>query len=546
MRMLAVDDFAEMRRKLESALADFIAGRIGEAAGAYRDILNQIPDQPDALHMLGAIAYRMGKIELALQLYEEAIRSVPGFALAWSNRGLLLRMLGRSDEALKSARKAISCDPKLADGWDIAGLILRERRLYAASFEHHLRARTLNPRNHHIQNNYAIALATLNRIEDAYHAARAAVALDPTYAVGYMTIANLLGSAGWPDRAIPYYRKAYTLDPALLKAAGSEGRALMLMGDMDDGWVKMDVREYDPARFTNIPRWNGEKVQHLLLYAEQGAGDIVHFLRYLPFLRGRAEKVTLEVPTSMRRFMMAQAPDYVVITPDDPVPAADALGFLMSLPHFSKTTLATIPAPISYIQAEEGWRAPWREKLAALPRPHIGIVWMGNPLYPNDENRSLRRHEIAPLWQAARPHLVSLQKGSTTATASDAFIFDADAGLRDFADTAGIIVELDLVIAADTGVAHFAGALGKPVWTLLPFSPDWRWLLGREDSPWYPSMRLFRQSQAKDWASVIDRVSAEMKKFIAGDVSVLKAPAWDGKTWRHHPQAIALPDEPPV
>ena len=171
---------------------------------------------------------------------------------------------------------------------------------------------------------------------------------------------------------------------------------------------------------------------------------------------------------------------------------------------------------------------------------------MGNPLHSRDYNRSIPFDELHPLLAAAQPHLVSLQKGSTTATLSNAGIFDADKWLKDYTDTVGLIAELDLVITVDTGVAHIAGAMGKPVWNALSFTPDWRWMLGREDSPWYPTIRLFRQTSPRAWGPLIKRMSPDLKKFIAGDKSVLLPPMWDGKILRQNPNALTLPDMEPV
>jgi Tfp pilus assembly protein PilF len=541
---IAKDNLNLLRQRLEAAKHAFDANQIGEAAQAYRAIIDEIPDQPDALYMLAAIAYRMGKVELALQLYEETLKAAPNFAPAWSNRALILRLLGRDDEAMQSARKAIASDPNHADGWDMVGMLLREKRQMTAALQHHARAHALNPRSQHIQNNYAVVLAACGQLEKAYRAAQAALVIDPKFAIAELTIGNVLGEAGWPERAIKHFRRAIALDPPFSKAVASEGRSLMLIGDFEQGWEKMEARDYDTQRFSGIPRWQGEKVKHLVLCAEQGMGDILNFLRYVPLIRDRAETISFEVPALIKKLMHALMPGSIIVTPDEPLPTANAHGLLMSLPYICNTRLGTIPASVPYIQAEESWHTPWRERLKQLPRPHIGVVWMGNVLYANDHNRSIDIEQVRPIFDIARPHLISLQKGSTTATASNANIFDADPWLKDFTDTAGLIAELDLVVTVDTGIAHLAGAMGKPVWTMIAFAPDWRWMLGREDTPWYPSMRLFRQAAPKDWPTTVSRIAGELRKFIDGDQSVLRPQRWDGKIWRQHPNAIPMPKEP--
>ncbi len=539
--MTQASDLAVLRQKLETALADFQAGRLGEAAQAYRAIVEVIPDQPDAMHMLGAIAQRMGKTELALQLFDEALRAVPTFAQAWSNRAIILRLLKRSEEALQSGQRAIACDPNLADGWDVNGILLRERGEYKTACEYQARAVTLNPNNPYFQNNYAVALIMTGHIEASYEAACRAIALDPSFAIAHMTIGNALNEGGYPDRAAHHYRQAYTPDPDCAEAIASEGRMLMVTGNMEEGWAKMEKRPYERKRFDHLPRWQGEKIERLALYAEQGAGDVVQFLRYIPLVRECIGTLTIQLPRALQKLVQAHIADANVITTEDPLPEVDAYGLLMSLPYLCKTTLASIPAPVPYMRAEESWRAPWRARLAKLPKPHIGIAWKGNPLYSDDHKRSLTFEQAEPLLAAARPHYVCLHKGSTAGTAASAGIFDAEPWLRDFTDTAGLIAELDMVISVDTGIAHMAAAMGRPVWALIPFAPDWRWMLGREDSPWYPTLRLFRQKAPFDWQQPINRIVEMLRIHLAGDQSVLAPPAWDGRVLRQNPDALILP-----
>jgi tetratricopeptide (TPR) repeat protein len=535
------EDLAVLRQKLEQAFVDFRAGRMGPASIACRDVLNRIPNQPDALHLSAMIAYRLNKLELALQLFDETLKAAPQLAQAWSNRALILRVLGRKDEALTAARQAIACKPEMASGWDIAGLLLREKRDYKGAVEHHARAIELDPDNAMIENNYAVALAALHRLDEAWRAARKAAALAPSMAATQLTLANILSAAGYYERSLPYYKESYARDPLFTEAYVTEGRIHFLIGEYAEGWECMEKRAYDQPRFAGLPRWQGEKTGHLLLYAEQGMGDVIHFLRYVPLIRGRAEKITMQVPAPLKNLIAARMPEIPLITPKDPLPKADAFGLLMSAPYFLKTTLATIPAPIPYLRAEEAWRAPWRERLAVLPKPHIGFTWAGNRDYANDHIRSLAFEEIRPLLALAPDHFVSLQKGS--ALDADSGVFDAAPWLDDFATTAGLMAELDLVISVDTAVAHLAGAMGRPAWTLLPFGPDWRWLLAREDSPWYPTMRLFRQKAPGDWPSAVEAMISELDKFLKGDASVLPPKPWAGVTPRQPERLYALPDD---
>ncbi len=538
-----------LRQKLEAALALYKSGDFGSSSQMYRAILEEIPDQPDALHMLGMIAQRMGKTELALRLFDETVKIVPNFAQGWSNRAVLLRALGRGDEALRSGQRAISCDPNLADGWDITGLLLREKHQFQAAAEHHERAMALKPDHSGLHNNYAVDLVSLGRLEEAYKVALRAAELDPYSAAAPLSVGNILVSVGYPDRAIAYFRKAFELKPDLYEARVNEGRAHLLIGNFEKGWELMEFRADRTNRFAGIPRWDGRPIEHLLVYDEQGMGDTIQFIRYIALLSGYAKKITIQVQNPLRRLVAENFPQAFVITSDHLLPNVDAHISFLSLPHIFKTRLENVPCSVPYLRATEEWRAPWKERLTTIPKPRIGIVWAGNPLHRNDHNRSVQLKEMTPLLQSARPHLVSLQKKMVTRDIPEG-VFDADYGapdkndsdaagwLNDFASTAGLITELDLVISVDTSVAHLAGALGKPTWVLLPFDLDWRWLLGREDSPWYPNMRLFRQPAPTDWASVIKMVAQDVERFIAGEQSVLQVTPWTGGVLQQQPNAL--------
>jgi ADP-heptose:LPS heptosyltransferase len=214
----------------------------------------------------------------------------------------------------------------------------------------------------------------------------------------------------------------------------------------------------------------------------------------------------------------------------------------MQLPALLDTDLETIPSMVPYIRVDDSWRAPWPERLTALQSPRIGFVWAGNPGHRNNRNRSLALEQLKPLTDIVKGHGVSLQKWNQKDEAALAAsgLFDADPYLTDFTATAGLIMELDLVITVDTSVAHLAGALGKPVWVMIPFDPDWRWMIGREDSPWYHTLRLFRQSQPRDWDSVFIALAEELKTFLMGNVSVLHPHRWQAAPMRQNPHAVNL------
>jgi len=529
-------------QKLETALAKHSAGDVAAATQLYRAILAEEPEHPDALHMLGVIAQQMKNPELALKLMEAALSRKPDMAMAWHNRGLVLRALGRRDDALQSVQQAFGADPKLGDAWDMAGLLLREMGKFDESGTHHAHAVTLQPDNVRYRSNYAVLLLAKGDLVGAYKEVRESERLDKdsiSFALG-----NVLRAAGYSERSIPHYQRVARLLADSSEARLNEAMAWLQIGEMERAWELWKTLPDDKECFRPIPRWQGEKVGHLLLHEDQGIGDAIQCTRYIQLIRDRADKITLQLNGFLKNLLKENFPDIDVLTLEDPVPIVDARAQLMNLPALLGTTVDTIPASVPYLHAEESWRMPWRERLQSIPQPRVGLVWAGNPNHRNNQNRSLSLAQVKPLINAAQPHFVSLQKwekkddeGMMTVG-----IFDADPYLHDFSATAGLIMELDLVITVDTAVAHLAGALGKPVWILIPFDPDWRWMLGREDSPWYPTARLFRQTAPRNWAACITHMASELKKFIEGDRSVLKPTLWVEPPLRQNPFAIELPD----
>jgi hypothetical protein len=294
-----------------------------------------------------------------------------------------------------------------------------------------------------------------------------------------------------------------------------------------------------------MPMWGGEPVEHLLLYEDQGFGDALQAARYISLLMERVRHVNLMIAEPLHRLFIDNFPLIDVIAPDQPVPVVDARIRLMSLPHLFNTRVDTIPAAAPYIAARDAQRKIWRECLAHLPRPRLGIIWGGNTANATDHLRSLTADRVKPLLEVGGKHLVCLQKGRHREGVDLAAtgVFDAAPMLDDFDITAGLMAELDLIITTCTSTAHLAGAMGRPAWLMLGFDPHWTWMLGREDSPWYPSLRLFRQTEPFDWPPVIDCVANEVRRFIAGDQSVLKPAHWRGMPCTQNPYAIALPED---
>jgi tetratricopeptide (TPR) repeat protein len=333
-------------------------------------------------------------------------------------------------------------------------------------------------------------------------------------------LAASLRALGNYEEALAAYRQAIAIAPHFAEAHRDEGLLLLLLGRFGEGWTKYEWRwraSTVGAHPIKGPRWNGELLagRTILLQAEQGVGDTLQFLRYGPLVAQRCGNVILQLPPSMARLCGdAISAAARVVSFDEALPAFDYHAPLLSLPRIFATTLDTVPARIPYLRAPPRCAEGWQREFADIGGMRVGIAWAGNPDHENDHNRSIPFGHLLPLFAGCQARFYSLQVGERSAdlrAAADLGVADLSERLTDFGETAGAIEALDLVITVDTAVAHLAGALGKPVWLLLPSVPDWRWLLVREDSPWYPDMRLFRQVRRGDWAEVVARVAHELE-----------------------------------
>ena len=544
---------AETLSGIQAARAAYESGDLGAAAAAYRDVLSSTTQNHDeAYQVLGTIALISGKIELSIQLNDAALALNPALAVAHVNRAVALRQLGRKGEARAAAEQAVQSDPLLADAWHTASFLALEARAYDKAFLWAQAAVQIAPQTAQFQCNYANLLMIKGDLRAAYEAAAQAVSLSPDEASVHQTVGQILRAAGHPERAARHFKRAIALKPDYTDAYSALASSLSVMGMWDQAWPVWEHRPYDQERFAALPRWDGKQsVGHLIVHAEQGMGDALNFMRYVPLIRERATRLTLQVPLPLQKIVRACFPEMMVITPHDILPEADAHMPMMSLPYVLNTRLNSIP-PVVPLKISEEKRAVWRAYLAPLQKPRIGLVWAGNPDHTNDHNRSLPFAFLKPLLADFAPHLISLQDGKVRRLSAYGVIDQPDEKLQEALQavgddameaTAALMQELDLVITIDTLPAHMAGTLSCPTWLLLPFDPDWRWLYGREDTPWYPTLRIFRQRAPRDWVNVVANVSAELHKLAAGDVSVLAAKIYNGPPLAIHPHAINLPEK---
>jgi tetratricopeptide (TPR) repeat protein len=500
-------------------------GKLMEAEAVCRQILQAQPNVPEAEHLLGVIAHQNGRLGDAIEHVKRATKLAPKVPLFHANLGEMLRLAGRPKLAAEAARAALEIDPKMPAALSNLGVALYELKAYEDAAQAQRKAIEAKPDFAEAHSNLGNALHALRRFDDAIPAYRRAIEINPNYADGWANLGTTLHHSGNFEEGISALRRAVALAPHHANARSGLGILLLMRGDMAEGWEEYEWRlrstERKGPKFPEIP-WQGETLagKHIYVQAEQGFGDTLQFARYMPMLTARGAKVTLRVHQQLVTLIRESLPDITVLGDrGDPAPyQCDAV--LLSLPRVFKTRLETIPAQVPYLRAPAEAQSRWNARLGKLKGLRIGIVWAGNPEHVNDTRRSIDLDKLAPLFAVRGTSFVSLQFGPRAADLKKLKrkppIEDLAGGFKDFVDTAAAISALDLVITVDTSVAHVAGALGKPVWVLLPWVTDWRWLLNREDNPWYPTMRLFRQKRGQDWSDVIERVASELDTAAQG------------------------------
>ncbi len=523
-------------------------------------VLNQKPNRDNAVfyYNLGNTLRDAGRFDLALAEFDQAVALKPDYAEAYNGRAIALANLGRMDEALAAVGRAIAVKPDYAEACSNQGLILSELRRFDDALASFDRALALKPDDARLHNNRGTALQELKRLDEALAGFEAAVALQPDYAQAHYNCGLVLHDLNRLDESLARFDKAIALFPDYVQAHHNRGavlqdlnrlgeailaydKALALMpgypeafhnqshcylklGRFEEGWPLHEWRKKLAApvgsRSFPQPLWLGREDianKTLFLHCEQGLGDTIQFCRYGRLLRARGASVVMSVQQPLFSLLKQLKPDIQIIAQNDVPVAFDYHCPLLSLPLAFGTTLETIPSEPRYLSADRSLRQIWLARLPESAKPRIGFVWRGSAEHKNDANRSIALSLLAPLIDEAADW-VSLQKDiaptESALLAGLPQIVDLGRELRDFSDTAAVIDLLDLVITVDTSVAHLAGALGKPVWLLLPFNSDWRWLMDRDDSPWYPGVRLFRQSKFGAWPDVIARVKGALGDFV--------------------------------
>lgn len=428
-----------------------------EAEQLYRQILSKESNHAQATHMLGVVAYNVNRLEVAEQWMRRALSLDPQLGGCYGNLGLVLAAQGRDEEAISAYRKAIELLPNLPEA--------------------------------------------------------------------YNSLGNALQSQGEFQAAEECFRNALKIRPGIVQTHWNLAKLLLLQGKYQEGWQEYAWRtQLGDFNFVRKdfaqPQWDGKELRGktILINTEQGFGDNIQFIRYLPMVRDLGAKILLGCQPELIRLFRGQFKIDQWVLASQRLPDFHVHSPLLSLPMVFRTRLDSIPARVPYLFPEGIAAERWKDRLTRLEGRRVGIAWAGKPTHLHDRNRSIELPMLSPLAQVPGISFVSLQAGEAARQpAGEMRLNSWTDDLQDFAETAALIANLELVITVDTAIAHLAGAMGKPVWVLLPFVPDWRWLLARTDSPWYPTMRLFRQKQAGDWTHPLEQVVQSLHDLIKGN-----------------------------
>lgn len=543
----------------------------GDFSSGIADVRRALALQPaNAMfrNNLANLLFEFGQAEEAEALYRQILLLDPLQQFAWKNLGVLLQSRGQFTEAEEAARKALSLNSGDAVANNVLGCVLRQRREFSEALSCFERAVALNPAvaDHHL--NLALTLSDLGRFDEALESYQAALLRNPDSVSAYTSqglvffiqgrmeearaslqhglaldpdfpkLRNNLGllniELGEYEQARQHYRHALQVQPEFPQVRTNLGVLELTCGNFDPGWslyesrfdcVELALRNHGPGE-----RWRGQSLQgkKIFVFSEQGFGDTLNFVRYLPLLVAQGAEVVFECQRpllTLLRLNFASLPGLHLIGRGEAEPVdGDYFVSLLSLPAIFATDLQNMPA-LSPLQASLPARQLWQERLRHVGRPRVGVCWAGSSTHRNDRHRSIPLAAFKRVAEGVGAHFVSLRRDDADVTGKEAAapandswpeLTDLTRLFSDFNDTAACINELDLVVTVDTSVAHLAASLGKPVWMLTSYVPDWRWLLEREDSPWYPSLRLFRQPQRGEWESVLSEVNAALRQRYPG------------------------------
>jgi tetratricopeptide (TPR) repeat protein len=496
-------------------------GRFEEAIARLRQAIQLSPQSAPARNNLGNALFDQGRAEEALACYRIALQIQPTFAEALNNLGNALHHQGLPEQAEATLRQALQFQPGYVEAHNNLGLLLRDQNRLEEAHACFKQALRLKPDYVDAHNNLGTVLLDLNRLEEAGACFQQALCLKSDHVEAHDNLALVRLAQGQREQALYCYREALRCKPDHAEAHFAQALVWLSQGNWQAGWPEYEWRlqlKVADKRTFDQPRWDGGSLedQTILLHTEQGLGDTLQFIRYASLLKSRGATVLIECQPPLGAILSSCPGIDRVLERGARLPDFDVQSPLPSVPGILRTSVADVPAPVPYLFPREEQVQQWRSRLNPVPGFKVGIAWQGNPKYRNDRRRSVPLAAFAPLAKVPGVRLYSLQKGHGVdqLTSAPFALTDLGSELKDFADTAALVSALDLVVSIDSAVAHLAGALGAPTWVALPFVPDWRWLLGRDDSPWYPTMRLFRQQTPGAWDEVFTRIALALETTV--------------------------------
>ncbi|MDB5358651.1 MAG: hypothetical protein JWN24_5104 [Phycisphaerales bacterium] len=512
---------------MQTAIAHHQAGRLDDAKAIYQTILAEDRNNSDATHLLALALHQTGDDAQAIPLFNRAMMLAPTVPAYPANFAELWRKQGNWPMAVECYRKVLRLQPGDLQIHQLLGEALNKLEKFAEAEAEFRRIVQARPADATAWSGLAESLRRGGKLDESVEAARRGVAANPNHADALHALGWGLIRQGKPAEGLAAIERALRIMPGRPKLLWYRAWGRLLMGDYERGWPDYESRWDDPElrqpfrRPFPQPQWHGEDVagKTVLIHAEQGLGDTLQFARYAPLLADRGAKVIMEAQPELVSLLRRSMRKVEVIETGQPLPAFDLHVPMLSLPLAFRTTLQTVPTTVPYLTVDAQAANAWRTKLASLPGIKVGLVWAGRPTHLNDRNRSVRLGHLSPLAKVSGVTFISLQMGEAAAQLHTPppgmHLIDTTSELVDFDATAGLVSALDLVIAVDTAIVHLCGALARPAWAMIQFDPDFRWMLAREDSPWYPNVRLFRQPTFGDWDAVARWVADELRKLTA-------------------------------
>jgi tetratricopeptide (TPR) repeat protein len=499
--------------------------RPDEALASLDQALAIKPDYPDALSNRGDVLSDLNRNEEAIAAYDTCLALVPLHANAWSGRGQSLVVLGRYSEAIASFDRALGISPDSVSVLNNKAIALRKANRQPEALDCLRLAREIEPRSPLVNYNLGNVLGDVGRYHDAIESFDRVLAVEPDNVEALNSRGLALRSLNRDDQALMAFITAQSFQANFAEAHFNEALIHLRQGDLLRGFAKYEWRwsvRQAAARAPRLPGliWGGQSVRSktVLLYSEQGFGDTLQFVRYAPLVAERGASVVLAVQAPLVRLLSGMEGVASVVSREDRTPDYDFHCPLLSLPAAFKTEVPSIPARVPYIAAPEERRDAWRDRLAPARGLRVAVAWSGSRTHAGDRHRSLPLPRLLPLLSTSGVQFVSIQRDvrseDAACLAETTNLIHVGEQLEDFCDTAAVLSSSDLVITADTSVAHLAGAMGRPVWIMLPFSPDFRWMHASSASPWYPTARLFRQAAVGDWNGVLDEVANALTALV--------------------------------